>query len=91
MEQNQFQKIAQEQMNFAIRAGAQTQQAIEKMVFAVIDATVAAQEMQAKIAKDYFNTLSGVQKEIVKRSTEITEKAFEASASAFATATSAKK
>lgn len=91
MEQNQFQRMAQEQINFAIRTGAQTQQAFEKMVFAMIDATVAAQETQARIAKDYFNALSNVQKEIVKRSTEATEKAFEASVSAFATATSAKK
>ncbi len=90
MEQ-QFQKLAQEQVNFAIRAGVQTQQAIENMVFAMIDATVAAQETQVKIAKDYFNALSGVQKEIVKRSNEAVEKAFEAGASMFATATSPKK
>lgn len=89
--ESQFQKLAQEQINFAIRAGMQTQQAVEKMVFAMIDATVAAQETQAKIAKDYFNALSGVQKEIVKRSNEAAEKAVEASASVFATATSPKK
>ncbi|MCS6886115.1 MAG: hypothetical protein RMM17_13415 [Acidobacteriota bacterium] len=86
MEKTDFSKVAQENLSFLFNSSLQAQQATEKMVYGMIEACVAAQEAQIKVAKEYFNTLGNLQRELLKRSNEATEKVFEAGFR-FATAT----
>ncbi|MBL8150106.1 MAG: hypothetical protein JNN15_09280 [Blastocatellia bacterium] len=84
--ENLFTKT-QENMLTTFRYSLEAQKAVEKLGEGLVDASLVAQETTTKLAKSYFDSMKELQKEWVKTSTEMVEKAIEASSNLFAFAT----